>query len=756
MRTLTIKYPAAILFLLMIIVAIIDYHLPLQKNQQISQYINSEYWEITGIIAERPIYKSPKTRFIIQVDHLKNKTGEHVVSGNIRLSVWSDISHYAPGWRIRFVSKIHPFTNFNNPGGFNYKKFMTHQKRIFGNAYAKENQIEILDQAPPDSLQKRVILHVQTTVSQIFKEYTSKQASGLLHEIVLGKGEYLLSETRDVFVATGVSHLLAISGLHMGMIAMTALFLSTWLFRRSEKLCLYGWSDYCAAIPAFFLMLFYFIISGMSPSAQRAFIMITVFLCAQVFSKEQIAINTLCFAGSLILMWDLRSLSDISFQMSFCAVFFIITGFQRIPEHWREISKKKAVQYVWQMLLCSTLAIIATSPLALHYFYHTSFMGLITNLFAIPVIGFIILPFALLSVFFVFLWKSIAIHMIVLCGYASDTIILLIQNMNKFSHPFEYYGHLNHFELFLWYVIMSVSVLSLRRRIKTFLMVIIGFLIILDVGYWTYHRNMHDDLRITTLDVGLGNAALVDLPGGDCMMVDGGGLSLSFDIGKYVVAPYLWRNKIKSLKTLILTHPDQDHLHGLIFLARHFNVQTAWTNGDHKSTFLFQLWEKSLKEMHIKDIHISAGYEKKLGDVKIKFFNPPVKNPFEDTNNNSLVFQVEFQKKTFLFTGDIEKEAESLLCRTYCNELQSNLMMCPHHGSRSSSIPEFIQCVQPTHVVISASGFNRYHLPDPRIINRYKQAGCQVYSTGHDGAVMIALSKEGVQIKTCSVIQTVF
>ena len=748
MRTLIIKYPAALLFLLMMIAAIFVYYMPPQQSNHISQYINSKYWEITGVIAEPPKYNAPKTRLIIRVTELKNKNTSHNVSGKIRLSVWNDVSHYRPGWRIRFISKIYPFSNFNNPGGFNYKKYMTFHRQIFGNAYPKDNRIEILNQSPTLNFKQKIQQQVQSRISQIFIHHTSPQASGFLHTIILGNRDFLQNQTKESFAATGISHLMAISGLHMGLIAMTAFLLFKWLFRRSEKLCLHGWSDYCAVIPTFIMMTVYFMISGMSPSAQRAFIMITVFLCAQIFSKEQIALNTLCLAGSLILIWDVRSLTNISFQMSFSAVFFIIIGFQRLPEYWMFLKSSRFVQYFWQMIICSTLAIIATSPLALHFFYHTSFMGLITNIFAIPLTGFIILPLALLSVFFVFIWEVLAVQMISLSGYACDTLIMMTNYICDYSQIFECYGHLNNLELFVWYSLIILFLIRLRPKIKYHLISFIVLILMIDGAYWTYQRYFHKDLRITVLDVGLGNSALVDFPGGECVMVDGGGLSSSFDIGKHLVAPYLWRNKICSLKTLILTHPDQDHLQGLIYLARHFKVKTAWTNGDDKQTFLFETWKSTLKDMKIKTIQISAGCQKKWGKIKIIFFNPPPQNTFEDTNNNSLVFQMQYHQHTILFTGDIEHEAESLLCNKYCTDLQSDLLMCPHHGSQSSSTREFIECVQPKRVVVSASGYNRHHLPNKGVLKRYVKAGCTVYSTGRDGAITTVFSEKGIRVHT--------
>ncbi|ETR65678.1 MAG: hypothetical protein OMM_13880, partial [Candidatus Magnetoglobus multicellularis str. Araruama] len=245
------------------------YKTPSHNMNHISNYINQGYWEITGSIVAPPEYISHKTRLIIRVSRLKNKTRDHCVSGKIRLSVRDDVSHYQQGWRIRFVSRIYPFSNFNNPGRFDYKKYMNYHQNIYGNVYIKKNQIEILDQLPEMSMIQKTIQHVQITVSQLLEKNTSSQASGFLHAISLGNRHFLDENIKEIFISTGVSHLMAISGLHMGMIAMTSFLLFRWLFRRSKIMCLYGWSDCCAAIPSF-IMLAYFVISGMSPSAQRA------------------------------------------------------------------------------------------------------------------------------------------------------------------------------------------------------------------------------------------------------------------------------------------------------------------------------------------------------------------------------------------------------------------------------------------------------------------------------------------------------
>ena len=719
-----------------------------KRSNHISHFLNSKYWEITGFVVSPPIYKHHKTRMLIQVDQLQYQQEKHDVYGMIRLNVRKNLSHFQPGWRTRFVAKIYPYSNFQNPGGFDYKNYMNYHKKIFGNAYPVKNHVDILEKSLPENFSSRRIYLAQHAVSKLIQENTSHETSGILHAMILGNRNYFPQSVRDAFIETGVSHLLAISGLHMGMIAMTAFVLFRWLFRRSEAICLMAWSDACAVIPAFLLMTLYFFLSGMSPSAQRAFMMISIFLFAQILLREHLPINTLFFAGSIILLLDFHALTTVSFQMSFCAVFFILLGFQRMPDRFLYISQYRLIQYLWNMFICSILAILATTPISLYYFYQTSWMGLLTNVFAVPLIGFLILPLALSSVVFFPFCKIIATKMIFISGITCDLLLYGIQFLSTYADIFSFRGHLNEFELFCWYACLTLCFCPYHSKRKYFWMILV-FLLISDSAYWVQRRFFQKDLRISILDVGLGNAVLVELPGGKCMMIDGGGLLSSFDIGKSVVAPFLWQKKIKTVETIILTHPDRDHLQGLVFIARHFNTSVVWGNGDTKSTHLYEIWQSTLAEMEIPTVFMKEKVFHEEGNVLFQFFHPPGSSYFDDANNNSLVFQITFHGKKFLFTGDIEKDAESMLIQKYCNPIKSDLLLCPHHGSQTSSTKEFITCVQPKWVFISTSEKNRMHLPSPDVLERYRQFGCQqIFRTDLNGAIQIILSEKSVWIET--------
>jgi competence protein ComEC len=741
-KIFTQTYPSSICLFLIIIISILANHLwSTYPDNHVYHYIGDITWEISGVITDHPKYKSNKTQIIIKVDHLKKGNTSHAAQGNIKLSVWGNVLYLKKGMRIRFHSAIKAFKNFQNPGGFDYKHYMNYQKKIHAYAYTQKNHIDIINNSYCLNLIEYYTDAMTQKISKLIQTCASEKSSGFLHAIILGNQDNLDDSVRTIFVSTGTAHILAISGLHVGMIAISAFILFQWLFRRSEQLCLYGWSDICAVIPAFFLMTLYFCISGMSASSQRAFIMISVFLIAQIVNREQQPINTLCFAGLLILLWDIRSLYSISFQMSFIAVLFIILGFSKLKQSKSFFRFHYLIRYALNILLCSLFAILATSPLALHYFYQTSFMGIIVNFMSLPFVGFFILPISLISVLTSFICQSFSEKLMFISSYASDIFIDCLNWLSQYSDPFVVYGHLNSLEIFCWYG-MVLLFFSKYRSYYKYSWAIVLLISTFDGLYWTHYRFFQDNVRISILDVGTGNAAVIELPGGRCMMIDGGGVSGSFDIGKHVIAPYLWQHKIKTVDTLILTHPDRDHLQGLLYVAQYFNVKNIWSNGRTKKSWLYKQWLAIIDDKNIHHEHLHVNIEKKSENVVFRFFNPPdcSKPFFYDANNQSLVIQLIYKNIRFLFPGDIELEAENLIVQNYCDQLKSDLLLCPHHGSRTSSSQAFINCVQPTWVFVSVGEHYSHKLPNPRVLDRYDHFGCKLKRTDREGTIIVSLN----------------
>jgi len=248
----------------------------------------------------------------------------------------------------------------------------------------------------------------------------------------------------------------------------------------------------------------------------------------------------------------------------------------------------------------------------------------------------------------------------------------------------------------------------------------------------------------------------VEFPRGPVILIDGGGFSDNsvFDVGARVVAPVLWRKKIMTVDTMVLSHPNSDHLNGLIYIADYFNVKRLWYNGESVDTdgyrdFTAVIAKKKIASPAFRDLTKTHD----INGVNVDILYPPKtfleKVPDEnwrDPNNNSLVVKVSMGEVSFLFPGDIEKEAEKELVALKRNALASTILIAPHHGSKTSSTAHFLDAVSPETVIISCARAGRYHFPHPTVLKRYRTRGYQVLSTGSSGAIEIVTDGRKIDI----------
>jgi competence protein ComEC len=278
-----------------------------------------------------------------------------------------------------------------------------------------------------------------------------------------------------------------------------------------------------------------------------------------------------------------------------------------------------------------------------------------------------------------------------------------------------------------------------------------------DVGYWFYQRCWRDDLRVTMIDVGDGNSTLMELPYGYTILLDGGGFSDNriFDVGARIVAPFLWQKKIKTIDTLVLSHPNSDHLNGLIYIAEHFNVKHVWTNHEAANTFGYKKFMDGIKEKKIQ----MPGYPEIFGahdinGVHLNIVYPPVdftekkKREFwRNPNNNSLVLKASLGLQSFLFPGDIKARAEYELVATAGDTLKSTVLLVPHHGSKTSSSDGFVKTVNPEVAVISSGWRSRFGFPHSSVLKRYEKRQCRVLGTARNGAISISTDGQTLTIR---------
>ncbi len=785
-------------------------------GEHIQNVSDETRWQVSGVVDARPVEFKYLKKFVLRTDTLTYKKASYRVSGKIRVTVRGPSPAVARGDRVVFRSRLRQIRNFNNPGGFNYQRYMAF-KGIWRTAYTRGDRLQVVQQKSSLNLAQQLD-DSRLAMSALIESAGKGPSRAVLKALVIGDRAAISSGLRDTFNRAGVGHILAISGLHIGIVATVAFLLFQKLLCYVKPLLWRGWTRKGAAIFALFPVFLYGLISGMSPSTQRAVIMVSAFLMTFLVARENDAINTLALAAFIILIVYPPSLFSISFQLSFLAVLSIIYGLSRTQTVWRINTENVRTGFrfwlsrkILAFFLVSFFAICGTLPLVMFYFNQISVIGLLANFVVVPLAGFVVIPCGLLALFCYPISSQIAYGLLKICVFVLDYLLDVIIFLADL--PFASFKTFTPsiFEIFFYYILgwflinllqsklnpageydvaksppdpalqsTQRQVASKSRHLFQFLETagisiqdiiawlrvnrgaIVGILLILalagDAAYWLYQRFWQPDLQVTYMDVGQGNAALLELPGGHTALIDGGGFSDNnvFDMGARVIAPFLWRKKIHTIDALILTHPNSDHLNGLLYIAQHFNVKTVWTNGESRTTQGYRRFKKivSQKQLNLPDFK-NMPRKQRINGVEFSFMYPPpdfldkmAVQKWRNTNNNSLVLKVSFGDISFLFPGDIMAEAEKELVSLSGADLACTVLLAPHHGSRSSSSRLFLSHAQPDVAVISAGWKNRFKFPHSTVLEAYEKSGCRIMRTDQNGAITFITDGKRLHIRS--------
>jgi competence protein ComEC len=762
-----------ILFAVLGSVSIQPWVSPNLSPHHIQHFSDESRWRVSGVVDSHPVEFKYLKRFVLRAETLSRKKESHRVTGKIRVTVRGPSPAFAKGDRVVFRSRLRAIRNFNNPGGFNYLRYMTF-KGIWRTAYTKGSRLQVVPKKGSRDLPQH-LYDARRAMAALIERAGNGSSVGVLKALIIGDRAAIPSELRDRFNRAGVGHILAISGLHIGIVATVAFFFFQKLLCFVKPLLWRAWTRKGAAIFALVPVCIYGLISGLSPSTQRALIMVTAFLMTFLVERERDAVNTLALAAFIILIVYPPAVFSISFQLSFMAVLSILYGLSctqqalPIPNAGTKTGFRfQLLRKLFAFFLVSFFAICGTLPLVMFYFNQISVIGLLANVVVVPLVGFFVIPCGLLALFIYPISSQIAYGCVQICIFVLDYGLVVIKffadlpfaafktitpsffeivcyymlggfllNLLRAKlNPTDLQGDLSarqdhvasrtrmrdggrgrRLSRFFSYITITIREMTAGFRKKRDAIVAIVVIVALagDVGYWLYQRFWHDELRITYLDVGQGNAALLELPGG------------------------------YTIDTLILSHPNSDHLNGLIFIAQHFNVKTIWTNGESRTTLGYKRLHKIVAAKHLNlPVFKQMPRKQLINGVKFLFLYPPADfldkkragQKWRNTNNNSLVTKVSFGRVSFLFPGDITAEAEKELVRLSGADLASDVLLVPHHGSRTSSSRIFLSEVKPGVAVISAGWKNRFRFPHATVLEAYRKRGCRILRTDHNGAII--------------------
>lgn len=722
----------------------------------ISQFADSSKVTLTGEIVSFSKDYFLKKRVVVFC-HLVQREGREPVKvqGLIRLNIYDKKKkNFQYGDLVQFTSPIKSIRNFSNPNGFDYEKQMKFAG-VSGSAYANAGKIRVIPH------QMDVHIKIMRGLEQLRNRFfyftmdkvENKRAGAILVALVTGKKEVIPLKLKDLFSKAGTSHLLAISGLHLSIVAMGFYFIFYTLLAWFPRLLMTGVAKKTAGILTLIPLLVYGVFSGFSPSTQRAFIMICIFMIAFLSERENNPLNTLALAAVVILIIDSCALFSISFQLSFGALLSIIIGFSLIRiRGWNP--KPGAMTLIITPALVTFFAGLGTFPLIAHYFNLVSSVQIVSNLILVPLIGFVCLPIGLLAFLFLPVSPGLADLLVIACQNILSFCITYIQFLTDLRFSWSRIVGIDGVEVVIFYLFLAAICLIISRQRKTGF-VLMGMVVLagsFSLGTGLKTKLFPEKMTISILDVGQGNSALIQTIEGKNILVDGGGFSSrsSFDIGRYVVGPFLWSQKILCLDAVILTHPESDHMNGLLYILENFKVNLLVKNRDTRSTRTYGELMTLCHDKKLRIWHPTKGDDTfDFGRTFFSFFTDLCVPSCQNLNNNSLVFQIRFNDLTLLFPGDILREREMALARKKGLNLKSSLLISPHHGSLTSSSKIFLDKVKPESVVISCGVGNPYGFPHPDVLERYQNRGYKVFRTDINGAVTISSDGIDTNILTC-------
>ncbi len=735
-------------------------------SNHVSRFADDKEWKITGVIADEPVQNEKRIKFVLKAEmlHRKDDKDDKVV-GKIRVTADKKETnlelHF--GDRILIIGKLKRPHNFNNPGGFDYEQHLAFQK-IWATAYAKN-----ISKKDPEKGLRWHLENTRRKISDVIKQYgEGKEETELLRASIMGDQSGIPSETYTQFQRVGVAHLIAISGLNIAVIGSVAFAFFRWFLSQFRFLLFRAWPKKGAAILSMFPVIYYGLISGMAHPALRSVVMVIVFLVAIIFEKEGDPINTLTVAAMLILAAHPPSLFSVSYQLSFGCVFAMIYGASKMSELELITTEKsrfiRVREFFFSFMYLSLCAILGTLPIGMLYFHQASIIGLLANTVFIPVYSYLVVVPGLASVFTYPINTELASYGIGFCTKVLEISLSMLKACSDLSFAAIPTITPSYLEIVLFYGLCwallnitqkideseEIEKLERIKNIAKITLIIILIAGIGDVGYWTYQRYFHKDLRVTFIDVGQGNSALIELPGGECMLIDGGGFfdPSIMDVGSGVIAPFLLQKKIMTVDMLVLTHAHEDHIGGFPYIAKNFNIKRVWTNGHGEDTETYLKFNEIIQQKGIDAPQFSNIFgEHEINNVKLNILHPEKEfTPHKNLNSDSMVLKLEFKDISILFTGDIDKKVEKKLVHIYGDALKSTILVAPHHGSKTSGSDLFLDAVKPKYVVISLGWKNRFHFPKSEALKRYLQHKTQIFRTDLNGAISVSTDGNSLEI----------
>ncbi len=743
----------------------------LKENTIHSHITQEEDVVLTGTLHKMPQFNGEKSTVIIKSHSLRLQQEDLFSSthGLVRLRLkgeWPD--YLLPGDEIVIRCQLSRPYRFGNPGGFDYPAFLAAKNIwIVGKIRSTAHIHRLIQKYSWFHSLRYLPERIRLSFRDVINNTLSSDKAGIYRALLIGDRSGIDKKTLETFKISGVMHILAISGLHLSLVASALFLICYWLARRSRYLMLHYSCKKLALLATILPLCGYALLAGAQTPVLRSLIMVLVFILAFCVQRQRSPFTTLSFAALIILILNPLGLLTISFQLSFAAVAALILILPRISTliQQKEASGENRVRRLYSgsirlvtaALLVSIAATLGTAPLLLHSFNLISTVGPVANLLLEPLLCLWSLPLGLLSMVFLNIAPQYCQWFLQAGGMGITAALSVTSFFAEYNFSALWLATPSIGLIVLYYLSLVLCFFPFSRKKTIPLFLLVCTLFFFPPRYFPGKFSTRSELVF--LDVGQGSSTLVLFPDGKKVLIDGGGASSSkFNVGESIIAPYLWYRGITHLDAIVITHPDSDHCNGIPFLLKRFHPDTLWINGDtgHNQEYADLLDLARNLAIHIKQPDSNEVIMESQNAVLRN-----ISNPFLNTSNKynaaiplssnakSLIlrFAEEGQNLSCLFPGDISRKVEKALLQNN-SLLQSSILLAPHHGSKTSNSPLFLDAVHPQKIVVSAGRFRPALFPSSQLRLHCGKNNIPLLNTAELGAVTVKITDVGVAIDT--------